>query len=83
MHAIAFLNIFGQVSKSTLKHILVDRHAKHHRPVSWNDKGCKLSSSIFEEWKKEKNIFSFVEYISFAPDVVFYCWIAGGWVQKV
>ena len=40
-----------------------------------------MGRSIFEEWKK--NIFSFAEYILFAPDEGFYCWIAGGGAQNV
>ena len=62
------------------KHILVLRHAKHHTLAFSHDEGY-LGPSIFEEWKK--NILSFAEYIFFAPDEGFFCWIAGGGAQNV
>ena len=59
---------YFQVSdeKHPNNHILVLKRAKYHTSVFSYDKGCYLSPSIFEEWKK--NISSFVEYIFFAPD---------------
>ena len=40
-----------------------------------------MGPPIIEEWNK--NIFSFVEFISFAPDEGFYCWLAGRGVKNV
>ena len=39
-----------------------------------------MGHSFFEEWKEK--LFTFVEYIFFAPDEGSYCWIAIGGVQN-
>ena len=74
---------YVQVSdkKHPNKHILVPRRAKHHTLTFSCDKDCEHGPSIFEEWKK--NIFSFVEYIFFAPAEGFCCSIADGGAQYV
>ena len=63
------------------KHILVLRHEKNSTSVFSCDKGCWLGPSVYEEWKK--NIFIFVEYIIFAPDKDFCCWIECRVAQNV
>ena len=60
------------------KHILVLRCAKHHTSVF-----SRLLTGSFNFWKIKEIIFSLAEYIFFAPDEGFYCWIAGGEAQNV
>ena len=81
MHATACLNIFVQVSKSTLKTILVLRHGKHRTPVFFIWQRLSSSKSLSPSIVKYK--IYFVKYIFFAPDEGFYYWVAGGWIQKV
>ena len=72
---------FQVIEEKHLTKVLVLRREKHHKSVFSFDKGCKLGPSIFEEWKK--NIFSFVEYIFFAPDEGVYGGIADEGAQNV
>ena len=70
------------MEKHAKKRILVVSHVKHQTPVFFFHI-TKAVNWVLQFLKLYKNNFSFEEYIFFASDEVFYCWVAGEWVQNM